>query len=70
MLANVHKGEMIVPAAQTPWVQSLVSNAAGGASNSSGEQHFHFHGAVMDAASIARAVASAFNRNPSLRPSY
>ena len=69
MLANVHKGEMIVPAAQTPWVQSLVSNAAGGGSGG-GEQHFHFHGAVMDAASVARAVAGAFNKNPSLRPRY
>ncbi len=32
MIAQVHKGEMIVPAAQTPWAQSLMANAAGGGS--------------------------------------
>jgi hypothetical protein len=28
MIAQVHQGEMIVPAAATPWAQSLLSNAA------------------------------------------
>ncbi len=53
MIAQVHKGEMIVPAAQTPWAQSLMSNASGsgggskgsddGASgNGGGDVHNHF----------------------------
>jgi hypothetical protein len=37
----VHQGEMIVPAAQTPWAQSLMSNAA--ASSGGGDTHYHTH---------------------------
>jgi hypothetical protein len=37
--AMVHKGEMIVPAQQTSWAQSLMSNAAG---NGGGDTHNHF----------------------------
>jgi hypothetical protein len=37
-LAMVHRGEMIVPAAQTPWAQNLMSNAAG----QGGDDHYHF----------------------------
>ncbi len=40
-LAVVHQGEMIVPAAQTPWAQSLMSNAA--ASSGGGDTHYHTH---------------------------
>jgi hypothetical protein len=40
-LAMVHQGEMIVPAAQTPWAQSLMSNAA--ASSGGGDTHYHTH---------------------------
>jgi len=36
--ARLHAGEMVVPAAQTPWAQSVLSNAAGGG----GDTHHHF----------------------------
>lgn len=41
MIAQVHRGEMIVPAAQTPWAQSLMANAAGGGNG--GGNHYHTH---------------------------
>lgn len=39
-LAMVHQGEMIVPAAQTPWAQSLMANAA---ASGGGDTHYHTH---------------------------
>lgn len=56
MVAQVHKGEMIVPAAQTPWAQSLMANAAGGngggARPVSHETHLHVH--AVDGQSVQR----------------
>jgi hypothetical protein len=40
VIAQVHQGEMIVPAAQTPWAQGVLSNAAGGGGG--GDVHNHF----------------------------
>lgn len=56
MIAQVHKGEMIVPAAQTPWAQSLTANSAGGGEQSGGDVHVHhstnFNVSAMDAQSV------------------
>jgi hypothetical protein len=40
VIAQVHQGEMIVPAAQTPWAQGVLSNAAG--PGDGGDVHNHF----------------------------
>ncbi|UHC14340.1 hypothetical protein LRS73_17420 [Methylobacterium currus] len=69
-LANVHRGEMIVPAAATPWAQSLMAQAAGGkagsAPASTGDVHFHV--SAVDAAGVkaffranARHIMEAIN---------
>jgi len=78
MIAQVHQGEMIVPAAQTPWAQSLMANGGGG-----GGQPINITFAItaMDSQSImqslgsvktqlARTLSDTISRNPSLRPSY
>jgi hypothetical protein len=54
MIAQVHKGEMIVPAAQTPWAQSLMANAAGGGGQGDVHVHHstHFNVSAMDAQSV------------------
>lgn len=41
MIAQVHQGEMIVPAAQTPWAQSLMANAAAGGGAGGGNTVHH-----------------------------
>lgn len=72
-LAMVHQGEMIVPAAATPWAQALMSNAAnGGGASGGGDTHVHnhFHGAVLDGRELARIVSKQMTSNPSLRPRY
>ncbi len=43
MIAQVHQGEMIVPARQTPWAQSLMSNAASGGGGSGNGRDVHVH---------------------------
>jgi hypothetical protein len=65
MLAQVHKGEMIVPAAQTPWAQSLMSNAAGSGSGAPGggnAVHIHpttnFHVSAIDSGSVSQWMKS------------
>jgi hypothetical protein len=77
--ALLHQGEMIVPAGQTPWAQSLMANAAaasgvggspGGGGPSGGDIHNHFHGAVMDWSSIAKGIAKHMSSNPSTRLAY
>ncbi|MET7242501.1 cell wall hydrolase [Methylobacterium sp. EM32] len=69
-LANVHRGEMIVPAAATPWAQSLMAQAAGGGAGaaSAGGGDVHFHVSAMDAAGVrsffranARHIMEAIN---------
>ena len=52
MLAQVHRGEMIVPAAATPWAQALMSNAAsGGGGSGGGPPNVSLHVSSVDAAS-------------------
>ena len=69
-LANVHRGEMIVPAAATPWAQSLMAQAAGGKAGSApaGAGDVHFHVTAVDAAGVkaffrsnARHIMEAIN---------
>jgi len=77
MIAQVHQGEMIVPAAQTPWAQSLMANGGGGGQ----PINITFAITAMDSQSImqslgsvktqlARVLSDTISRNPSLRPSY
>ena len=63
MVAQVHKGEMIVPAAHTPWAQSLMSRAgrpADGAA-SGGDVHVHhatnFNIQALDSRDVKRWIA-------------
>lgn len=69
-LANVHRGEMIVPAAATPWAQSLMAQAAGGKTGPApaGAGDVHFHVSAVDAAGVksffrsnARHIMEAIN---------
>lgn len=69
-LANVHRGEMIVPAAATPWAQSLMAQAAGGKTGPApaGAGDIHFHVSAVDAAGVksffranARHIMEAIN---------
>jgi len=78
MVAQVHKGEMIVPAAATPWAQSLMANAAGGASGGRTFQNTnHFHINAVDASgfkamfrandgAMLKEIARAINRGAHL----
>lgn len=80
MIAQVHKGEMIVPAAQTPWAQSLMAAAAGGSGQSGGGHSVTVNynaerGTPLDvlrthSREIARIIAGEMTRNGSLRPRY
>jgi hypothetical protein len=58
MVAQVHQGEMIVPAAQTPWAQSLMANAAGsGARSGVTVNHAtHFNISAMDSGDVKRWI--------------
>ena len=73
-LAQVHQGEMIVPAQATPWAQSLMANAANGGGGGGGGGGYNHYGDIIsnaaDARQVAREVASLWNRNPSMRPAY
>lgn len=74
-IARVHKGETIVPATFADGLRSaLTGQASVGQTNAQpatqGDTHFHFHGAVMDATSIAKAVTRKQNANPSMKPAY
>lgn len=74
-IARVHKGETIVPATFADGLRSaLTGQASAGQANAQpamqGDTHFHFHGAVMDATSIAKAVTRKQNANPSMKPAY
>lgn len=55
MFAQVHRGEMIVPAAATPWAQSLMANAAGGAGGGVTVNHAtHFNVTALDSQDVKR----------------
>ena len=55
MVAQVHQGEMIVPAAQTPWAQGLMSNAAGSQAGGVTVNHAtHFNVSALDSQDVKR----------------
>lgn len=56
MIAQVHRGEMIVPAAQTPWAQSLMTNAAANTQGSGVTVNHatHFNISAMDSSDVKR----------------
>ncbi|WP_020177053.1 hypothetical protein [Methyloferula stellata] len=58
MIAQVHQGEMIVPAAQTPWAQSLMANAVGGGGSSSVTVNHatHFNISALDSGDVKRWI--------------
>lgn len=82
MVAQVHKGEMIVPANFSDGLRSALGGSANGATAASGgDTHIHFtvqtldsrsFGSVIDehARTIAKAVARAQTLNPSLRGNF
>jgi hypothetical protein len=70
-LAQIHAGEMIVPAAATPWAQSLMSGAASGGGGGGDTYHtWHVTSNARDPRDVAREVAALWDRNPSFRPRY
>jgi hypothetical protein len=55
MLANVHRGEMIVPASATPWAQGVLANAAnGGAGGVTVNHATHFNVSALDSQDVKR----------------
>ena len=70
MTANVHQGEMIVPAAQTPWAQSLMANAAAGSTSHSTTSNINMSGGFYDARGLAKTVSKAQSRNNSFSKRY
>jgi len=59
MIAQVHAGEMIVPASATPWAQSLMSNAAGSNSGNVTVNHAtHFNISALDSKDVSRWIQS------------
>jgi hypothetical protein len=65
MIAQVHKGEMIVPAAQTPWAQALMANGgpvAAGA-RAGGDVHVHVTHAPVISAIDGASVKSMYRNS-------
>jgi len=58
MVAQVHQGEMIVPARQTPWVQDMLANGGqGGGGNTVHVHHAtHFNISAMDSGDVKRWI--------------
>jgi hypothetical protein len=54
MLAQVHQGEMIVPAGATPWAQSLMANAAGSNGGVTVNHATHFNISALDSQDVKR----------------
>lgn len=57
MIAQVHQGEMIVPAGATPWAQSVMANAAAGGGQGGGvtlNHATHFNISAMDSQDVKR----------------
>ena len=69
MVANVHQGEAIVPAAggMADAFRGLTDAISGGGSVGGGDVHFHA-GAFLDKGGLARIVTEYWNKNPSARP--
>ena len=75
MIAQVHQGEMIVPAFQSGQFRNAIAALqGGGASQGGGSQTNHtwnFQGAqILDKAGLVKMLVDTMNRNPSMRPSY
>ncbi len=72
--ANVHEGEMIVPArggVADMFRDFLSGGGEGGGPGGGGTTHVHnWNGPVFSKADLAKAVGEVFKNNPSLRPSY
>jgi len=57
MIAQVHAGEMIVPAAATPWAQSLMANAASSGTGRVTVNHAtHFNITALDSKDVSRWI--------------
>jgi len=81
-LAQLHKGEMVVPATFASGLRAAASGGGdGGMGGGGGDTNVHFHVSALDGASvaafirsngraIAQVVAGHQSRNPSLRPAF
>jgi len=78
MVAQIHQGERIIPAADNRALMNAVNGGGGGGGGGGPDVHVHVH--AMDAASVlgnlgkvkrgfAKMVADVWRDNPSLRPS-
>lgn len=67
-VAQVHEGEMIVPAknGMADQVRSMLSGGGSGG----GDTHYNFMGPVMDKAGLTKVLADFMTKNPSARPGY
>lgn len=54
MVAQVHRGEMIVPASATPWAQGVLANAAGAAGGVIVNHATHFNISALDSQDVKR----------------
>lgn len=55
MVANVHRGEMIVPASATPWAQSVLAGAASGGGGGVTVNHAtHFNVSALNSQDVSR----------------
>ena len=67
--AQLHQGEMVVPAGPAAGLRSALSG--GGAGGGGGATHYHtWNVQASNPMDFARQVGNIWNRNPSLRPSY
>ncbi|MGB6656753.1 MAG: hypothetical protein WBE49_07655, partial [Methylovirgula sp.] len=53
-VAQVHRGEMIVPASATPWAQGVLANAAGAAGGVIVNHATHFNISALDSQDVKR----------------
>jgi hypothetical protein len=58
MIAQVHQGEMIVPASATPWAQAVMSNASanGGAGQITVHHATNFNIQALDSGDVKRWI--------------
>ena len=66
-IAQVHAGEMIVPAGPAAGLRSALS---GGGVGGATTQHYHIHSNSADPREVAKQVARQWDRNQTMRPSY
>ena len=75
MLTLVHHNELIMPAAESGALRSLLSNAAsgggaGGARGGDTHHHWNISSNAQDPREVAKQVAALWTRNLSLRPGF